>query len=85
MARAEEGVPMTTESWPESDKVLMLVGRHIGMELAFEKLERHAIVCGEPDVPLRAAGMVHGDHEYKQALLAWRPECELMPVMGYSA
>ncbi len=72
-------------SWPANDLLLVMVSRYVGEGMAMEKLERHAICCAEGDVVMRPGRVIYGDHEYRLALLAWRPECELMPVRGYSA
>lgn len=72
-------------TWPANDPTLALLTKWLGEGVAYEKLERSAICAAEPDVPLSAPRVVYGEWEYREALRAWRPECEMMPVRGYTA
>ncbi len=72
-------------AWPANDRVLGMVTKYIGEDMAYAKLERMAIVAEQWDVPLRAGRVVCGEVEYGEALRGWDPCRELMPVRGYSA
>lgn len=69
--------------WPANDRLLVLLTKHIGAELAYEKLERAAIVAEAGEAHLGKPSRSVGSGEYAQALRDWDPVKEPMPLLGF--
>lgn len=72
---------MTT--WPTNDAMLMMLAKYIGLELAYERLERAAIVADSGQAHVGKAARTVSADGYGEALRALDPAREPMPIRGY--